>query len=237
MCAKPEKSENFFVFASFLSIFVALKKVMDKVEMTQKDYIIDRATEMFSSLGIKAVRMDDIARQIGVSKRTLYELFGDKETLLKLCMYKYFDSNEEQLKQQIGSTSNVIETILTAFDMSLARGAVEHRMQTNLRRFYPKVYDELRVELGHRKVEKLKEYIRSGVNDGLLDTTIDIDLSVSMLCYSLSGIVKYQGVILPDNVTPEDALRYVIVNFLRGIATVKGLEVIDNFIGKQRKQR
>lgn len=205
--------------------------------MTQRDYIVDRATEMFCSLGIKAVRMDDIAQQIGVSKRTLYELFGDKETLLKLCMYKYFDMREEHLKQQIGSTSNVIEMILTAFDLVLANGAVEHRMQTNLRRFYPKVYDELTVEIGHRKVEQLKECIRGGVDDGLLEPTIDVDLSVSMLCYSLSGIVEHQGVILPDNVSPDEALRYVIVNFLRGIATVKGLEVIDDFVDKHRKQR
>ncbi len=202
--------------------------------MTQKDYIIDRATEMFCSLGIKAVRMDDIAQQIGVSKRTLYELFGDKETLLKLCMYKYFEMREEQLLQHIGDTSNVIEMILTAFDLVITHGAVEHRMYTNLRRFYPKAYDGLTVEIGHRKIEKLKECIRRGVDDGLLDSTIDIDLSVSMLCYSLSGIVEHQGVILPDNVSPDEALRYVIVNFLRGISTVKGLEVIDDFVSKHR---
>lgn len=206
-------------------------------EMSQKEYIIDRATEMFCSLGIKAVRMDDIARQIGVSKRTLYELFGDKETLLKLCLYNYHEMRERQLKQQIGRTANVIETILTAFDLVLAKSEVEHRMQTNLRRFYPKVYNELTVEIGHRKIEGLKASIRGGVSEGLLDPSIDIDLSVSMLCYSLSGIVEHHGVVLPENVSPEDALRYVIVNFLRGIATVRGLEIIDEFTGRHDKYR
>ena len=47
--------------------------------MSQRDYIIDKATEMFVSQGIKSVRMDDIAQSLGVSKRTLYEMFGDKE--------------------------------------------------------------------------------------------------------------------------------------------------------------
>ena len=48
----------------------------------RKERIIDQAMQMFVAQGIKAVRMDDIARQLGVSKRTLYEEFGDKEQLL-----------------------------------------------------------------------------------------------------------------------------------------------------------
>lgn len=50
--------------------------------MDQKERIIEQAMHMFVSQGIKSVRMDDIAQQLGVSKRTLYELFGDKEGLL-----------------------------------------------------------------------------------------------------------------------------------------------------------
>lgn len=54
--------------------------------MDQKERIVAQAMQMFVSQGIKAVRMDDIAQQLGVSKRTLYELFGDKESLLYLAM-------------------------------------------------------------------------------------------------------------------------------------------------------
>ena len=50
--------------------------------MDQKERIIEQAMHMFVSQGIKSVRMDDIAQMMGISKRTLYELFGDKETLL-----------------------------------------------------------------------------------------------------------------------------------------------------------
>lgn len=58
--------------------------------MTQEERIVDRAMQMFVAQGIKSVRMDDIARTLGVSKRTLYELFGDKEHLLYLAMVRYF---------------------------------------------------------------------------------------------------------------------------------------------------
>ena len=61
--------------------------------MTQKERSIEQATRMFVAQGIKSVRMDDIAQQTGVSKRTLYELFGDKEGLLFLSMSNYFEQN------------------------------------------------------------------------------------------------------------------------------------------------
>ena len=55
----------------------------------QRETIIQLAAEMFVGQGIKAVRMDDIARHIGVSKRTNYEQFGDKEELISECISPY----------------------------------------------------------------------------------------------------------------------------------------------------
>ena len=72
---------------------------------------------MFRQLGIKAVRMDDIAHNLGVSKRTLYELFEDKMNLLKLCMLHYYETRNSRINAKISECNNVLESILTAFDL------------------------------------------------------------------------------------------------------------------------
>ncbi len=203
--------------------------------MSQKEYIIEQATEMFRQLGIKAVRMDDIAQHLGVSKRTLYELFEDKTNLLRLCMYNYYDERQEQLNSRLDDRANVLEKILTAFDLFLVSGDTEHRIQTNLRRFYPALYEEISATMQRRNTERLKSAIEKGIAEGLLNPEIDVDLSVAMLCWSLSGVVDDRGVRLPDNITPEYALRYVVVNFLRGISTLKGVEMIDTFLSHFEK--
>ena len=59
--------------------------------MDQKERIIEQAMQMFVAQGIRSVRMDDIAQQLGVSKRALYELFGDKEGLLYLAMERFLE--------------------------------------------------------------------------------------------------------------------------------------------------
>ena len=74
--------------------------------MTQRDIIIDRASKMFVSQGVKAVRMDDIAQELSVSKRTLYELFGDKEELLYHSIRFFYTEGRERRLQQIRVLNN-----------------------------------------------------------------------------------------------------------------------------------
>ena len=200
--------------------------------MTQREIILDHAMNMFVKQGVKAVRMDDIAHNLGVSKRTLYELFEDKMNLLKLCMLHYYETRNGRINAKISECNNVLESILTAFDLFLVDGEVEQRLQTNLRRFYPTLYEELSAMMQQRNRDRLRAALQKGVDDGLLDRTIDVDLSVAMLGWSLSGVVETRRASLPNNITPEYALRYVVINFLRGISTVKGIEVIDSFLGK-----
>ena len=54
--------------------------------MLSKDRIIAESTDLFVRYGVKSVRMDDIASRLGVSKRTIYELFGDRESLIRTCV-------------------------------------------------------------------------------------------------------------------------------------------------------
>ena len=86
-----------------------------------------------------------------------------------------------------------------------------------------------------RNRDRLRAALQKGVDDGLLDRTIDVDLSVAMLGWSLSGVLDTRKATLPQNISPEYALRYVVINFLRGISTVKGIEAIDAFLRKFKK--
>lgn len=86
-----------------------------------------------------------------------------------------------------------------------------------------------------RNRDRLRAAFQKGIDDGLLDPTIDVDLSVAMLGWSLSGVVDTRKASLPNNITPEYALRYVVINFLRGISTVKGIKVIDTFLSQFKR--
>ncbi len=78
--------------------------------------IVDTAAKAFKRSGIKAVHMDDIAGSLSISKRTLYELFGDKEQLL-LEVFSFYRQRVNQDMQEITSRAeNVLEVILTFYE-------------------------------------------------------------------------------------------------------------------------
>lgn len=111
----------------------------------QKERIIDQAMHMFVSQGIKSVRMDDIAQQLGVSKRTLYEMFGDKEGLLYLAMERYSERNRQRWNELTADARNVLEAMFMVLGEVMDNAEVSRRMmgtrQTDARRDGEKPYE------------------------------------------------------------------------------------------------
>lgn len=85
------------------------KDASQRVELRER--IITAATEAFTSKGIKSITMDDIAAALGISKRTLYEVFSDKESLLKECILKAQADRDKYLQKVFEQSHNVLEVI------------------------------------------------------------------------------------------------------------------------------
>ena len=184
----------------------------------QKERIIDQAMQMFVSQGIKSVRMDDIAQQLGVSKRTLYEMFGDKEGLLYLAMERYSERNRQRWNELTADARNVLEA------MFMVLGEV----MDNLRKFYPAVHDKLMREGMVKNRTSLRSMLEQGIEAGLFVNNFNIDLSISVLYYTASAIVTRRELMLPDGMSEREAFVQIISNFFRGISTAKGLQLIDD---------
>lgn len=93
------------------------KDASQRVELRER--IIMTATEAFTSKGIKCITMDDIAAALGISKRTLYEVFADKESLLKECILKMQTDRDSYLQEVYEQSHNVLEVILAVFQKSI----------------------------------------------------------------------------------------------------------------------
>lgn len=194
----------------------------------QKERIIDQAMQMFVTQGIKSVRMDDIAQQLGVSKRTLYELFGDKEGLLYLAMERYSERNRQRWNELTAGSQNVLEAMFMVLGEVMDNAEVTRRMMDNLRKFYPAVHDKLMREGMVKNRTSLRHMLEQGICDGLFVDTFNIDLAISVLYYTASAIVTRRELMLPSGMTERGAFVQIISNFFRGISTAKGLHLIDD---------
>ena len=114
--------------------------------MTQQEKVVAHVSQMIMTLGVKSVRMDDVAASLGMSKRTLYEMFGDKEELLYQSMIYLMQQHQRCMSQSVADCENILEVLLRSVRLLGSYGRVkdmEKRLATNLKKFYPNVFERL----------------------------------------------------------------------------------------------
>lgn len=204
--------------------------------MAKREKIIKRAAEMIAELGVKSLRVDDLAHDLGVSKRTLYEMFGDKEELLYHSVKYLFDKEEDEVRASVTASQSGIPVLFEMFDAMMVRGATRKRIMENLAKFYPELYERIMTENRDHGLNELRTKLNRLVEEGLISEMVNIDLSITMLYYTSMGLMRRHGrLVLPNGVTEQEAFRYTIINFFRGIATLKGVEQIDAYITANKK--
>jgi len=199
--------------------------------MPDKDHIISEATKMIIAQGVRAVRMDDIAIDLGVSKRTLYEMFEDKESLITECLSYYFLQMEQKYKNLMDQAQNIIEktiVILQDLDQTIE---INIKLMEGVKKFYPKIYGEI---IRHRKkskhVEAVRSHIQHGIDEGIFLPHINAELATAVFSDSLYGMALNMGRLEERNIAPAQAFKYIVTYFFRGISTEKGIRMLDEYI-------
>ena len=208
---------------------------MDKRNMSQKERIAQQAMEMFVSQGIKAVRMDDIAQQLGVSKRTLYELFGDKEGLLHLAMQCYFERHRQQWVEMTRDAKNVLEALFLVLGHVMDESETTCRILENLRKFYPSVHRKLMQEGYRQNNSELRRMLEQGIADGLFLDDIDVELAIAVFYHTATAFTGRTDFLLPEGIDRRSAFTQIVSTFFRGIATGRGGEIIAESLERWRE--
>ena len=195
--------------------------------MTQKEIIVHKAAKMFMAEGVKSVRMDDIARELSVSKRTLYELFSDKEELIYEAICHYVEEAHTRRSVICSEVGNELEAMLVSLRDMIVRAPEVARIRRNLERFYPKVNIRLEESGMMRSKSELREWLAASIEKGYLTPTANSDLVVDVLHNCVQGmlVVEYSDVARSANVVSRVACSVII--FIRGLCTPAGLEVVD----------
>lgn len=202
-----------------------------------KEMIIEQAAKMFAEQGIKSIRMDDIAKTLGVSKRTLYEMFEDKEELLYLSIRYMQQQRMAKVEAKLRENTDSLIYLFESIEMMMGNRELHRRISNNLSKFYPATFERVRKESEERSGKVLYSLIEHYIDCGLIVPTVDVRLSVTILYYTTTTIISTaDNMSLPDGVTLEDAMAYTIINFFRGIATIKGVQQIDDYLANKSRK-
>ena len=203
--------------------------------MTQKERVVVHVAEVIQTLGVKSVRMDDVASSLGMSKRTLYEMFGDKDDLLFESIKYITEARPRELLAQIGPCENSLEMLFKCSRAMLDGGAVsdvERRMALNLKKFYPEISEKVMHYHSEVAMNALQGILDNACKEGYIEPNIDIELMVRLLFSVVTAAVYENTLVIPPEVSREEAYNALWINFFRGISTQKGVAEIDRIISQ-----
>ena len=195
--------------------------------------IIKGASALFFKEGIKVVKMDDIARHLSMSKRTIYEQFSDKEQLLIECIKFIYSEMHEIAKQEIRkSSNNTLDVILILYyiHFEMIKRANKHFFIDLMK--YPNIIKqrELKEKSNNRK---FKAWIEQGISEGVFRADANFDIILFILKRDLEIIVTSDEF---KELSSDELGKNFILFYLRGIATVKGQEIIEKFIEETNRK-
>ena len=189
--------------------------------------IIAGAAELFSTYGIKAVTMDEIASHLGISKRTIYERFGDKDEMVFAVLNSMIIKEREKIEDVLKSSPNVIAAIfamlLTGRDHAASMNPL---IIFDLHKYHSKVLMRIKEKCEDPNYEGARKIISKGKEEGLFRKDIDENI-VSMFFPEMRSFIADSKVFPAEDFLKRDLIKNVIINYLRGISTSDGIRLIN----------
>jgi TetR/AcrR family transcriptional regulator, cholesterol catabolism regulator len=194
--------------------------------MDNRQRIVEEAAGMFRTFGIRAVTMDMLASRMGISKRTIYEVFGDKDELVNDVIFWMGEKQRAVMAEIMTNSDNVIEAIFKMLDVMKSHfinsSAAFHM---DIRRYHFELITKMGTKFEPPFSKDHTEIIKRGIAEGIFRPELDVDMANACML----GVMKMANdkTIFPDEgMINKDIIGNFYLNYLRGISTPKGLELI-----------
>ncbi|MFP4367168.1 MAG: TetR/AcrR family transcriptional regulator [Bacteroidales bacterium] len=198
--------------------------------MSVNEKIVTRAVELFIDSGIRTITMDDIARDAGVSKRTIYENFRDKDDLLKFCLEYMDDVHSRENERIFSEAENTVDLVFRFVKQGIkALNTVNPLFFSDLKKYHYRIWKETYTSNYEKHLSKTFLIIEKGIDEGLFRKNIDVEV-VAILINTQLQILSDEKIFPSDRFSKTVVFENIMINFVRGIATRKGLDLIENYL-------
>jgi TetR/AcrR family transcriptional regulator, cholesterol catabolism regulator len=210
--------------------------VLRLIFMEAKERILVKSHELFNRYGIRSVSMDDIAAHLGMSKKTLYQYYTDKDDLVNAVFDTVLITNKSQCSDCIRKGENAIHEVFLSFDM------VEEMLKNmnpsvmfDMQKYHPsafKKFDDFRNGFLYKVI---KANLERGIREELYRQDIDTEVLSRYRLHSV--LLSFSQEVFPSN---KSNLAYIeqqlLESFLYGLATPKGQKLIQKYKNQRTKK-
>ena len=173
--------------------------------------------------------MSDIANELGISKRTLYEVFRDKEDLLENCIGLHIDKADKAIQTLAENSEDVIDTIMHLFARYLNElRKINRLVMYDLKKYHPNLYKKLEYKQ-KEDVHMLLPLLDKGVKQELIRKDVNIEIILWLVKSQFRALITDEYLPI-EKYSINEFIQTIILTFIRGIATPSGIEKVDRII-------
>ncbi|MEI6047685.1 MAG: TetR/AcrR family transcriptional regulator [Bacteroidota bacterium] len=195
--------------------------------MDNRNRIIEGAAELFRTYGIKSVTMDSLANHLGMSKRTIYEVFSDKDELL-IGVLKWMTEMQKKLVNRVlNDSENAIVAIFKLLEISMNHfQEMSPAFQADIKKYHHEVLMNKADKCEMPDYSNNIQLIERGIKEELFREEINPDLANRCL-YSMVRSIMDQDLYPFDQFSRREVVKNTFISYLRGISAVEGVELIN----------
>ena len=203
--------------------------------MEPKERISVKAEELFMQFGIRSVSMDDIAHSLGMSKKTLYQYYADKDELVNAMIRNHIQQMQTDCESCREQANDAIHEIFITMERIVDELSNMNPMVLyDLEKFHYKAFQHFKEHKDKYLVKIVRNNIEWGISQGLYREDVNVDVMSKF---------RMESMMIPFNVSVFPPGKYnlatisemIIENFIYGLATIKGHQLIQQY-NEQRKK-
>ena len=201
--------------------------------MDIKERIVEVSAGMFLRKGIRSLTMSDLAKELGISKRTLYEHFENKEQLLEACL-DFWKCEKQRFDEEVNNQGfNPVEIVHKHFQHAVSVLANVHSsFFDDLRKNYAGLWRSRYHQMEQERLNQIIHFFEFGKKEEFFRPEIQAEIAAKLF-FAQVALLHDNIAFAPERFSKADVFSEIIIIFLRGICTEKGINEINRLFIKQ----
>jgi len=199
------------------------------MENTPPEFVA-KVCDLFKTYGIKSITMDDVSRELGISKKTLYQHFKDKSELVVIVLQREFDQKAEEFNNAMENKPNAIEEVFGYFSVQMELLVNQKpNFIYDLKKYYPLIYQRFTKQKNDRMMDKVLNNLIRGKKEGLYRKDLNEEIITKMHIARIESLMSSGIFSMEELMSPLfflEAFKY----HLYGIVSEKGRDILNKQI-------
>ena len=195
----------------------------------QKERILEGADELFFKAGIRSITMDDIAKHLGMSKKTIYLHYKDKDELVTALVHTKLEQDKCEMQNVIENSANVLEELINMMKCSEEFfSRINPVVIYDLQKYHPGAWKQLQEFKAQFVVDSMRTMMAKGIEQGYIRPDIDLGIIARMRIWQIELGFNTE-VFPPQTFNPWKVQIQLMEHFAYGICTAKGRKLLDHY--------